>query len=139
VSEVVRPALARGAAVVCDRFGDSSAAYQGGGRDLGVEWVERLNDFVTGGLIPDLTFYFDVAPAVGLARRSARAGGSDSLDRIERESPEFHERVRSTYLGLAKRHPDRLHVIATDEGEEGVWARVRSILDARLRERGIRT
>lgn len=138
VSEVIRPALARGAAVVCDRFGDSSAAYQGGGRSLGVEWVEKLNDFATGGLVPDLTLYFDVPPDVGLARRSARAGGAESLDRIEREGPAFHAQVRATYLALAARHADRLRVIATDDGEEEVWARVRSTLDARLRERGIR-
>jgi dTMP kinase len=137
--EVLGPQLARGVSVICDRYGDSSAAYQGGGRDLGVEFVERLNEWATGALAPDLTFYFDVAPHVGLARRSARSGGTDSLDRIEREGDTFHERVRETYLELARRHPARFRVIPTDDGEEAVWGRVRSALEARLREWGARS
>jgi len=133
VAEVIRPALARGVSVICDRFGDSSTAYQGAGRELGAEFVERMNDWATEGLFPDLTLYFDVAPREGLARREARAGGSDELDRIEREAMEFHERVRRGYLALAGRHPDRFRVIATDGGEEEVWERVQSTLTTRLR------
>lgn len=136
VAEVIRPALERGVDVICDRFGDSSTAYQGGGRGLGMEFVERLNDWATEGLEPDLTFHFDVAPGEGLARRGGRSGGGDSLDRIERESLEFHERVRAAYAEIARRHGARFRVIAADDGEEEVWGRVRSMLEARLRESG---
>lgn len=136
VLEVIRPALKSGVCVVCDRFGDSSTAYQGGGRDLGVEFVEKMNKWATDGLSPDLTFYFDVEPEEGLARREARAGGRDELDRIEREALDFHERVRDGYLLVAGRHPERFWVIRTDGGEDEVWERVRSVLEGRLVERG---
>lgn len=138
VADVIRPSLARGISVICDRFTDSSTAYQGAGRDLGIDVVERMNEWATSGLTPDMTFYFDVAPKEGLARREGRAGGTESLDRIEREELAFHERVRAAYLALADRHPRRYHVIPTEGGEEEVWARVRSMLHAQLerRERG---
>jgi len=128
VEEVVRPALARGAAVVCDRFTDSSAAYQGGARGLGVELVERMNEWATAGIVPDVTFYFDVKPAEGLARR----GRKGALDRMEREDLEFHDKVRAAYLEVARRNPERFRVIPTDGGEEDVWARVKAVLDDRL-------
>ncbi len=136
VRDVVRPALERGACVVCDRFGDSSTAYQGGGRDLGVDFVERMNDWATDGVQPDLTIYFDVDPSVGLARRGGRGTGDEELDRIERENLEFHERVRSAYRLVAGRHPERFRVVPTDGGEEQVWERVRSVLEGRLVEGG---
>ncbi len=132
VSEVIRPALERGTSVICDRFGDSSTAYQGGGRDLGMDFVERLNDWATEGLTPHLTLYFDVAPREGLARRGSRDGGADSLDRIEREALGFHERVRAAYGEIARRHGGRFRVIPTDGGEGQVWERVRSVLATRL-------
>jgi dTMP kinase len=138
VSQVIEPALARGATVICDRFADSSAAYQGGGRQLGVENVERMSDWAASGLVPDLTFYFDVTPSAGLARRRGRAGGGESLDRIEREEMAFHERVRAAYLELAKRHARRFSVIAAERGEEDVWEQVRSTLEERLAGRGER-
>jgi dTMP kinase len=127
VEEVVRPALDAGRDVVCDRFTDSSVAYQGGGRSLGRELVERLNDWATAGLSPEVTFYFDVDPREGLARRG-RAGAGE-LDRMERERIEFHQKVRAAYLDTAKRNPGRFLVIPVERGEEEVWARVRSELD----------
>jgi dTMP kinase len=130
VEEVVRPALAAGRDVVCDRFADSSVAYQGGGRELGIELVERLNDWATAGIVPDLTFYFDVKPSEGLARRGR--AGSGKLDRMEREHLAFHEKVRAAYLELAERYPDRFRVIPTGGGEEDVWQRVREALEERL-------
>lgn len=135
VAEVIRPSLTRGISVICDRFADSSTAYQGAGRGLGIQTVEQMNAWATSGLTPDVTFYFDVAPKEGLARREGRAGGTDALDRIEREGMEFHERVRAAYLALAERHPRRLHVIPTRGGEEEVWARVRSTLGVCLERR----
>lgn len=134
VDEVIRPALAAGQDVVCDRFADSSTAYQGAARGLGVEFVERLNDWATDGLAPDVTFYFDVDPAEGLARRTA----SREPDRMERERLEFHERVRAGYREIAERHPDRFRVIPTAGGEEEVWGWVRSALDQVLERRGDR-
>lgn len=131
-AELIRPALERGTSVICDRFGDSSTAYQGGGRDLGMDFVERMNDWATEGLEPQLTLYFDVAPREGLARRGNRGGGADALDRIEREALEFHERVRASYAEIARRHAGRFRVIPTDGGEEEVWQRVRSVLTTRL-------
>jgi dTMP kinase len=136
VDEIVRPAIARGTDVVCDRFGDSSTAYQGGARGLGAEFVERMNDWATGGLTPTVTFYFDVDAAEGLDRRGRRP---EALDRMEREKLAFHESVRAAYLAIAERHPDRFRVIPTDAGEEDVWEQVRAILDASVEraERGV--
>ena len=134
--EILRPSLEGGVDVVCDRFIDSSVAYQGGGRALGVATVERMNDWATAGVSPDLTFFFDVPPATGLGRRQGRAGGGESLDRIEREALEFHERVRAAYLEIAQREPDRFHVISTEGGEEAVWERVRPELEKMLSPRG---
>lgn len=128
VEEVIRPALAEGRDVVCDRFADSSTAYQGAARGLGVEFVERMNDWATHGLAPDVTFYFDVDPAEGLKRRAA----SQALDRMERERLEFHERVRGAYLEIARRHPERFRVIPTAGGEEDVWRQVKAALDQQL-------
>ncbi len=131
VTELIQPALARGVDVVCDRYADSSTAYQGGGRDLGIDFVEKMNDWATGSLAPDITFFFDVAPATGLERRSGRPGG-EKLDRIEREALGFHERVRATYLELARRHPERFRVIAADQPEEDVWREVQTALGLKL-------
>jgi dTMP kinase len=134
VEEVVRPGLEAGVCIVCDRFMDSSTAYQGGARDLGIEWVERLNAWAIQDVEPDLTLYFDVDPKEGLSRREGRGGGSESLDRIEREGLGFHERVREAYRVIAGRHPDRFRVIPTEGGEERVWERVRTTLDGKLSE-----
>jgi dTMP kinase len=138
VTEIIRPNLARGVCVVCDRYADSSTAYQGGGRDLGIDFVEKMNEWATGSLEPDLTLYFDVDPEDGLARRQGRAGGGEDLDRIEREELSFHERVRAAYRLIAGRHSERFRVIPTHGGEEEVWKRVRAALDGRLLERGVR-
>ncbi|MCA9752073.1 MAG: dTMP kinase [Gemmatimonadetes bacterium] len=134
VEEVIREQLARGVSIVCDRFTDSSAAYQGGARDLGIETVERLNDWATDGVQPDLTLYFDVDPEEGLARRQSRGSGDEALDRIEREALGFHERVRAAYRVIAGRHPERFRVVPTHGGEERVWERVRSTLEGKLVE-----
>jgi len=113
VSEVIRPALAAGKTVICDRFTDSSLAYQGYGRGLGLDLIRRLNDEATGGLIPDLTLLLDVPPEVGLSREGAQ------LDVTGRESLEFHERVREGFLALARGEPERFVVIdaTLPEGE----------------------
>jgi dTMP kinase len=105
VEEVVRPALARGATVLCDRYIDSSVAYQGGARGLGLEHVLELNLPAVGGLMPDLTFLLLLDPgrAVGRLRREH--------DRLERESVDFHARADAGYRELAERFPERIVVL----------------------------
>lgn len=105
VEQVVRPGLAEGAVVLSDRFTDSSLAYQGAGRELGIDQVAALLDWAVGGLVPDLTVVLDVPARVGRARR----GGSP--DRVEAERDDFHERVRQGFLDLAAAAPHRYLVI----------------------------
>jgi dTMP kinase len=100
VESVVRPALEEGKIVICDRYVDSTIAYQGGARGLGIERVEQLNDWIVGGLWPDLTFLLEVDPASAVDR-----GGED--DRFEREGEDFQQLVAAAYDELAGRHPDR--------------------------------
>lgn len=103
LAEVIRPALARGAVVLCDRFTDSTYAYQGGGRGLSVERIATLEQFVQGKLRPDLTLVFDLPVEVGLARASARG----RLDRFELEGRVFFDAVRQAYLKRAATDPAR--------------------------------
>jgi len=108
VATVVRPALARGAIVVSDRYVDSSLAYQGAGRTLPVQEVAWLSSWATGGLKPDLTVLLDLDPSVGLRRAGARGAGAD---RLESESLAFHERVRCAFLDLAAADSGRYLVL----------------------------
>ena len=133
---VVRPALARGAVVVCERYTDATEAYQGHGRGLSLADIRRLNRVATGGLSPDLTFLLDVPVRRGLraARRLAKRVTADASrsrggDRMERESDAFHERVRRGYLALARRAPRRIRAIpwggSVENVQATVWADVR--------------
>ncbi|HWG94348.1 MAG TPA: dTMP kinase, partial [Mycobacteriales bacterium] len=124
VAEVVRPALARGCVVLTDRYVDSSLAYQGAGRELERDDVARLSRWATEGLVPDLVVLLDVDPAVGLARATAGHGP----DRIEAESLAFHQRVRSGFLALAAKAPERYLVLDADRPAEQVHADVRERL-----------
>ncbi len=126
VTEVVRPALAAGQNVVCDRFVGSSLAYQGYGRELDVDEVRSLSAFATGGLEPDLVILLDVAPAVA----SARIDGA--LDRIEMATPGFHRRVRAGYLTLAEADPERWVVIDGSKPTDEVTRAVAVVVDQRL-------
>lgn len=105
VHEIVRPALERGAVVLCDRFMDASTAYQGAGRELGIDRVRELNALATHGYAPHVTFLLDLDPALGRARQSA------APDRMEREELDFHRRVRAGYLQLAADEPHRFVVL----------------------------
>ncbi|HTZ43764.1 MAG TPA: dTMP kinase [Jatrophihabitans sp.] len=107
VETELRPRLAAGEHVLCDRYIDSSVAYQGAGRTLSTDEVARLSEWATGGLRPDLTVLLDLDPAVGLARAGSRAGH----DRLEREELDFHQRVRAGFLALAERDPARYLVL----------------------------
>lgn len=125
VDEVIRPALERGAVVVCDRYVDSSVAYQGIARGLGLERVLELNLVVVGGLMPDVTFLLEL----GVADAAARMG--DERDRIEREDDGFRERVVEAYRVLAGRAPGRFVVL---DGTRGV-AEIAEEIDGALRSR----
>jgi dTMP kinase len=105
VASVIKPALARGTIVVTDRYIDSTLAYQGGGRQLPVNAIRRVNELATGGLVPDLTFLLDLPPEAGLGRRAR------SADRLEAEPEQFHDRVRAAFLSLASADPERYVVL----------------------------
>ena len=120
VEEIVRPALETRLIILCDRYLDATVAYQGYGRGLDVGLIERINDFVVGDALPDLTFLLDLEAATGLERISAR-----SRDRLEAEDLAFHERVRKGYLELASRNPERIKLIPADRGILEVAAEVR--------------
>jgi dTMP kinase len=126
VQSLILPALERGAVVVTDRYLDSSLAYQGAGRQLPVAEIQQVNEWATGGLMPDLTILLDLAPATGLGRRHS------SADRLESEPLEFHQRVRNGFLALAAAQPSRYLVIdaSRPEGEinREIQTRIRDLL-----------
>jgi dTMP kinase len=136
VSTAIRPALADGRVVLCDRYGDSTLAYQGAGRGLDPVMLAGWNRAATGGLTPDLTLLFDVPPELGLARRGRAAGQPNRLDL---ESEAFHTRVRERYLELARAEPARFVVfdaaLAPDELAERVWTAVGARLPATIPHR----
>ncbi|MFP4978567.1 dTMP kinase [Paenibacillus sp. CN-4] len=109
LAEKVEPALREGLTVLCDRFVDSSLVYQGVGRGLGMEEVWSINQFATGGLKPDLTFYLDIEPEVGMAR--IEANGNREVNRLDMESLTFHRKVREAYLRIAEENPERIIII----------------------------
>lgn len=124
LQQVVRPALARGAVVLCDRFTDATYAYQGGGRGVPTERIALLEDFVQGALRPDLTLVFDLPVEVGLARAAARG----RLDRFEQQRLEFFEAVRSTYLQRAAQSPERYRVLDAAQPLDAVQQRIAGLL-----------
>ena len=129
VATVIRPALARGAVVVTDRFVDSSLAYQGAGRSLPAEQVAQLSRWATGGLVPDLTVVLDLPPETGLGRSVG------PTDRLEAEPAHFHERVRGEFLRLARADPDRYLVIDAAQPTDAVAAAIRERLSTVVLER----
>ncbi len=126
LDEVIRPALERGAWVICDRFTDATLAYQGAARQLGMERIFSLADWVHGSLWPDLTLLFDVSVETGSSRASKRG----TKDRIERERQAFFSDVREGYLELARRFPERIRVVDAEQSMDDVAAQVMSELDA---------
>ena len=126
VATVIRPALERGAVVLGDRYIDSSLAYQGAARSLGVDEIASLSAWATQGLYPSLTFLLDLPPEVGARRRT------DAPDRMERESMDFHERVRHEYLRLADAEPERIVVIDAVGTIEEVFSEIRGVLVERF-------
>ncbi|MGE7945075.1 dTMP kinase [Lysinibacillus xylanilyticus] len=124
--EKVRPALDAGKMVICDRFIDSSLAYQGYARGIGVDEVLSINEFAIGKKLPDMTILFDLAPEVGLAR--IHAHGEREVNRLDVESLAFHKKVREGYLQLVERYPKRIYVVNADQNIERVVEDVWSLL-----------
>jgi len=129
VARVVRPALARGAVVVCDRYLDSSVAYQGYGRGLGADRIRDLSSWATQGLLPDLSILLDVDPRSGFARFAGRA-------RLEAQPLEFHDRVRAGFATIAAGDPQRYLVLAADQPIDAIAAAVLARVLTDLAARG---
>jgi dTMP kinase len=137
LSSVIRPALAAGKTVLCDRFFDATLVYQGVARGLDAEWIGRLHDLVFGGLKPDLTLLLDLPPEVGLgrARRQLKKGvRSRRESRFEDETLIFHQRVREGYLALAHQEPGRFRVIDAGQDEQRVRKDIQAAVDMFLKE-----
>jgi len=129
IAQVIEPALARGAWVVCDRFTDATFAYQGGGRGLDARKIAQLENWVQGGLQPDLTLVFDLTPEVA-AGRLARAGNAP--DKFEREQADFFARVRAVYRGRAANDPGRVRLVDADRPPEIVRGDVEALVGGLL-------
>ena len=133
VERLIRPALERGVWVLCDRFSDSTLAYQGYGRGFDLAQLRSADAFATCGLAPDLTVLLDVTPEMSRARLLERqAKTATTPDRIERESDAFHARLRNGFLEMAAAEPGRFAVLATDRPQECVAADIREAVAARL-------
>jgi dTMP kinase len=129
VADVIRPALAAGRCVLCDRFTDATEAYQGAGRGVDRNWIRALAGIAHPGLEPDLTIVFDVPATVANARLAVRGA---QRDRIEAEDAGFFQRVRAAYLDIAVREPGRVRVVDATRPEADVAASVAALLDAAI-------
>jgi dTMP kinase len=136
VQEVILPALNAGQIILCDRYTDSTLAYQGYGRGIDLELLRRLNELANRGVQPDLTFLLDCPVEVGLARTAQRQlnapAGENREDRFERETLEFHERVRAGFLELARAEPNRFRVIDAARAAGDISADIKKIVDEKL-------
>lgn len=129
VQRVIAPALAKGVWVLCDRFIDSTTAYQGYGRGFDLSAIHAINGFAIQGHEPDLTILLDVETRAGMDRLAQRYEGQDGgHDRFEREALEFHERVRAGYLELARQWPGRIRLVSTMRDRSAVEADIWSIV-----------
>jgi dTMP kinase len=139
IQTVIRPALADGVSVLCDRFFDATVVYQGAARGLKPEWIGRLHELLFAGLKPDLTLLLDLPPEDGLARarRQLEQGVRSSGEgRFEAESLDFHQRVRAGYLALARQEPERFRVIDAGRDEDRVRGDIRAAVELFLSRRG---
>jgi len=138
VERTIRPALAEGKVVLCDRFADSSVAYQGFGHGLGAEFIRNLWQIAIDGFKPDLTLIFDLPVEVGLERAGARfTNVSAAEDRFERMGTEFHQRLRNGFIEIARKNPERCEIVDANGDIDLVCERMISVVSARLSGRGI--
>jgi dTMP kinase len=133
VAQIVRPALAAGKIVLCDRYADSTMAYQGYGRGLDLAALDAITAFATGGLKPDLTVLLDLEPGTGLRRRKT---GGDEWNRMDQQALDFYRRTRDGYLSLAAAEPERWVRIDATKPVEKVAAVVRAVVVGELSRRG---
>jgi dTMP kinase len=122
-NEIILPALDKGTWVIADRYADSTLAYQGGGRNIDVDWLEKLNQFATYDRVPDLTFFIDILPDEGIKRQKTK------LDRIEQAGIDFQSRVRDVYLKLAEKYSNRIIIIngqdEIDTIHKNIWIEIK--------------
>ncbi|WP_412064941.1 dTMP kinase [Rhizobium sp. SYY.PMSO] len=137
VEEVIRPALARGTIVLCDRFMDSSRVYQGVTGNLESDYIEALQRIAVNGVVPDCTLILDIPAEVGLGRARRRASAVAAPDRFEKEEMQTHEKRREAFLDIAAREPDRCHVIDAQRPEDDIAKEIAGIVDQRLRAANI--
>jgi dTMP kinase len=128
VHEVIMPALKKGKIVICDRFIDSSFAYQGYGRGIRLDYITEVNNIALDGVMPDLTFFFDLSPETALERRLASSGP----DRIEQEDIDFHMKVYKGYKSLTQLYADRIKTINSERSVEEIFNDVKKWLDSLL-------
>ena len=133
IMEKIKPSLAEGKVVLCDRFVDSSIAYQGAGRGIGVEEVATLNRFATEDLTPDITLYLDVDAQVGLNRIASKNSNREK-DRLELEAISFHNRVRNAYKVLLKKHPERIQLIDASQNADDVFNDAWKVVQEKIQE-----
>ncbi len=119
LDQLIRPALADGKVVICDRFNDSTIAYQGTARKLDLQKVETLCEMVCEGTLPTLTLFLDIDPLIGLKRAQA---SRETMDRMEKETLLFHEQVREAFRVLAERHPERIVTLNAGQSADQVFA-----------------
>lgn len=129
LEEIIRPAIKAGKVVICDRYIDSSLAYQGYARGLGIDEVYNLNLVATNGFLPEVTIFIDLDPEVGLERIK---NNQREVDRLDLEKINFHEKVREGYLMLASKFPNRFIVVNGNQTREQVYEDVKKIILARV-------
>jgi len=136
VHQVIRPHLEQGGIVLCDRYADSTLAYQGYGHGLDLEMLHTITALATGGLKPDLTIYLDIDVEEGLRRKlTAHRAGKTEWNRLDRQEAAFHRRVREGYLKMAAGEPDRWLVIDATQPLEAIQALIRARVEAELEAR----
>lgn len=130
VREKILPALDEGAVVICDRFSDSTTAYQGGARNMPQDVIDYLNDYASAKRKPDITILMDLPPEVGFARIASRE--SEGFDRFENEKIDFHNRVRQAFLDAAAKEPQRFCVVDATLDKEVIAEKIRQVVDVAL-------
>ena len=129
VEEKIIPAIGAGKIIICDRFVDSSIAYQGAARGLGAEKIMGINEAALHGIMPDMTLFFDLSPEKGILRKK----NERALDRLEKEKMDFHEKVYEGYKNLCKKYPERIKPIDADRSIDEVHSEVIEVIDGLLK------
>jgi dTMP kinase len=129
VRTLIKPAVAEGKIVICDRFYDSTTAYQGYGRNLELDCVNRLNNFATAGCKPDLTILLDLPPEAGFSRTAVREETQGLNDRLENEKLDFHLAVRTAFLKIAEQEPKRVKVVSALDSPDVVHRNIMELLN----------